>query len=216
MKDRDIGLAILSLIANLVYAFYHGALGLAERSVWFGSMCVYYLLLSAMRFAAVLGDQAHDIKREKPVMRLTGGMLAVMSIVMALVFRIGLLQKTAIRYDEIPMIAITTYTFTKIIVAAVKAARERSHPSPARRALRTIRYAEVAAAVFTMQCSMLLSFGDMDEKTASVFNTCTGSAACLFTLILGLILLFRKTRTGESSWNAQNLQKQAKKPQKRP
>lgn len=39
-----------SFILNLLYAFYNGALGIMNGSLWFISMCAYYIVLGVMRF----------------------------------------------------------------------------------------------------------------------------------------------------------------------
>ena len=57
---------------NLAYALYHGVLGLARHSIWFLASCVYYILLSAMRSAAVLGLRKGGVEKERALMWLTG------------------------------------------------------------------------------------------------------------------------------------------------
>ena len=49
-----------SFLVDLLYALYHGALGVREGSVWFVTLCVYYALLGAVRFGAVFrGRKGH-------------------------------------------------------------------------------------------------------------------------------------------------------------
>ena len=38
-----------SLLVTVAFALYNGAMGLIHASVWNGSICVYYLLLSVLR-----------------------------------------------------------------------------------------------------------------------------------------------------------------------
>ena len=56
-RYRTVTFAIFSLIFNLLYAFYNGALGLINGSVWLLAACFYYLLLGAMRFSAVIFEK---------------------------------------------------------------------------------------------------------------------------------------------------------------
>lgn len=62
--------------------------------------------------------------------------------------------------------------------------------------IRCIGYAEVAASVLTLQRSMLVSFGEMSDTDIRTMNILTGSAVCLFVLILGIILITRGKRKG--------------------
>ena len=67
---------------NLAYALYHGVLGLARHSIWFLASCVYYILLSAMRSAAVLGLRKGGVEKERALMWLTGVLFCVLSVVL--------------------------------------------------------------------------------------------------------------------------------------
>ena len=51
-----------SLAVTLVFALYHGYLGIAHHSGWYGSVCVYYLMLAAVRF--VLLDTERRVLRK--------------------------------------------------------------------------------------------------------------------------------------------------------
>ncbi len=194
-QERAISFAVLSLICNLLYAFYHGALGLQNSSVWFGSLCLYYLLLAIMRFVAVFTR-----RREGLALSFTGSMLAVLSMVLGGILYVSLAQNTASSYGTIPMLTIATYTFTKLTLAIITAIRQRRDSSPTHAMIRTIRYAQVAVSILTMQQSMLLSFGDGGEGLA--LNVVTGLAVCLFTLFLGITLI-KKSRKEKQNGKVQ-------------
>ncbi len=193
-RYRAVVFAVLGLILNLAYAFYNGILGLINGSVWFVASCVYYLILSGMRFSAV---RKRSIKREYSVMRLCGVMLIIMSIVLAGINYISLSQNTASRYGEITMITIATYTFTKLILAIVRATKAKHDKSPIMSVIRVIGYSEVAVSVLTMQRSMLKSFGEAEETSSHILNACTGAGVCVFILILGITMMKRGISNGK-------------------
>ena len=56
-RTRIILSAAFSFMVNLVYALVHGALGIANQSLWFITMCAYYTILSVMRFSAILCER---------------------------------------------------------------------------------------------------------------------------------------------------------------
>ncbi len=190
---RNLFFAVGSLILNLLYAFYHGALGLVNHSLWFGSSCIYYLLLSALRFAALL---AHRREKQQRIKATGGILLALLSLVLAGILYLSLEQNTATRYGSITMITIATYTFTKLTVAIISAVRKATVPSPALAVVRTVRYAELAVAVLTMQRSMLVSFGEMPANEIWTMNALTGTAVWLFVLFLGMQLCKTNRRKG--------------------
>lgn len=184
-----------SFFLNLLYAFYNGTLGLINQSMWFVTMCAYYIILSTMRFSAILCEYKNNITSstatEYFVMKLSGAMLALLSFVLTGVIYISVSQNIATKYDEIIMITIATYTFYKITMAIIRSVKQRKNPSPLLAVIRNISYAEVAVSVLTLQRSMIVSFGTMDNTKAQTINILTGAFICLFMLILGILMIIR-------------------------
>ena len=192
--------AAVSLSFHFLYALYHGVLGVVHSSLWFITMCAYYAILSVMRFSVVLFEYKNKSKSsadtEYFVMRLSGILLILLSFVLSGVIYISISQNIAVKYDEILMITIAAYTFFKIIMAIVKAVKQHKNPSPLLAVIRNIGYAEAAASILTLQRSMLVSFGTMNNTEAHIMNILTGAAACLYVLIIGIYLLLKiKNRT---------------------
>lgn len=176
---------------------------------WLVAMCAYYTILSTLRVSAVLcarrGAPGPCIDEEYFVMRLSGVLLALLSLVLAGVVFLSLARSIAAKYGEITMITIAAYTFYKITAAIVRAVRQRKDPSPLLAVIRTIGYAEVAASVSTLQRSMLISFDRMSGADIQIMNTLTGTAVCLFVLLLGSTMILLGIRKGEALWPNQNL-----------
>lgn len=200
--------AAFGFCLNLLYALYHGALGIYTQSIWFLSMFAYYVLLGAVRFSAVLCERKTNADSdgiEYFVLKLSGILLTVLSFVLSGVIYLSLSQNIATKYDTILMITIATYTFYKITMAIIRAVKQRNDPSPLLAAIRSIGYAEVAASVLTMQRSMLVSFEGMTEENARLMNSLTGAAVCLFVLALGIAMIRRSNKQKEqSTWQNPN------------
>lgn len=201
-RTRIVLFAVFGFALNLLYAFYHAALGIINQSVWFITMCAYYIVLSTMRLSAVLcerknrGTPSNDI--EYFIMKLCGILLILLNFVLAGAIYISQSQNIATKYGEIVMITIAFYTFCKIAMAVSKAVKQRKNPSPLLSVIHSIRYAEVAASVLTLQRSMLISFDGMSDTEIHTMNTLTGSAVCLFVLVLGISLIIRGTKRKEN------------------
>ena len=208
-RRRILLTAAASFAVNLSYALYHGILGILGFSLWFLSMGAFYGVLAIMRFSAVLcGRRKSDSPSagtEYFVMRLSGLLLILLSLILAVVVYLSLSQKIATKYHEILMITIATYTFCKITLAAVRAVRQRKDPLPLFAVIRSISYAEVAASLLTLQRSMLVSFGGMSSEGMFLLNVLTGAAVCLFVWLLGIILLIKGKRKKVRLWPPQNL-----------
>ena len=196
VKYRIILSAAVSLLINFMYAIYNGVLGILLHSVWFITMCAYYTVLSIMRFSAVMcghkgntNDVAH---KEYFIMRLSGILLTVLSFVLTGLVYISLSENIAKKYDSIVMITIATYTFYRITMVFVRAAKQRKNTSVLLAVIRRIGYADAAAAVLTLQRSMIASFGEKDGTFAYTMNVLTGAAVCLFIFILGIGLIIKR------------------------
>ena len=199
-RYRIILSATLTFAFNLLYAIYHCVLGILNLSFWFIAMCAFYGILAIMRFSAVLCERNHqkspDNDTELFVMKLSGILLVILSIVLATVSYISLSQNIAAKHGEIIMITIATYTFYKITMAIVKAVKQHKNTSPLLKTIRNIGYAEVAASILTLQRSMLASFGSMSTGNIHFMNAVTGAAVCLFVLILGLSMITKSMKKG--------------------
>ena len=199
-RYRIILSATLAFAFNLLYAIYHCVLGILNLSFWFIAMCAFYGILAIMRFSAVLCERNHqkspDNDTELFVMKLSGILLVILSIVLATVSYISLSQNIAAKHGEIIMITIATYTFYKITMAIVKAIKQHKNTSPLLKTIRNIGYAEVAASILTLQRSMLASFGTMSAGNIHFMNAVTGAAVCLFVLILGLSMITKSMKKG--------------------
>lgn len=91
--------AALGFFLNLLYALYYGVLGIINLSFWFITMCAYYIILSTMRFSALLCERKSNptscADTEYFVMKLSGVLLAILSFVLTGVIYISLSQNIA-------------------------------------------------------------------------------------------------------------------------
>ncbi len=177
--------AVCSLTFSIFFAFYNGILAILSSSVIFGASAAYYLLLSLMRFSAVVRKR----KNECVSVLTIGIMLIILSIIFSVTVFISMKHRTVTSYGTITMITIATYTFTKITVAAVSEIKHRKKSSLLIKAIHSIRYSEIAVSILTMQQSMLVSFGDGYTGSDIILNAFTGAGVSMFILTLGVINL---------------------------
>jgi hypothetical protein len=188
--------ATVALFLNLLYALYHGIIGVAHLSLWFVTMSAYYTILGSMRFVAVVYARKRNADTPiKTIIKMSGILLILLSFVLSGVIYISLSQNIASKYDEITMITIATYIFGKITITVIKAVKQHKSMDPILKVIRNISYAEVTVSVLTLQRSMIVSFGGMTN--AYILNALSGAAGCLFILSLGIAIMtngFQKGR----------------------
>ena len=174
-----------SLAINFVYAVGNCAVGFLSHSWWFITVGAYYAVLAVTRFAVL------QIKRDSElfVRRMTGILLVVLSVCIVGVNILSALKERGTAFHEIIMIAIATYTFTKITLAIIGMVRAKHTASPAFKTLRNIALADACVSVYTMQRSMLQSFPGLTPTEIQIFNILTGTGVWLIVLFLGINLI---------------------------
>lgn len=100
------------------------------------------------------------------------------------------LKDRGVYHNEIVMITIALYTFIKITLATVNLVKTKGKKvSVTLNTLRHISFADAAVSIFSLQRSMLVSFGGMAEGNIRIFNIVVGSVVCFVVFLLGLGLL---------------------------
>ena len=188
-RFRIVFSAALTLVVNLLYGIGHGITGVVDGSFWLLVMAAYYILLGVMRFGAVLTERRHS--SECFMMRLCGGMLMALALVMGAATGVSLAEGNAVPHGIVVMLCIALYTFWKMTMAIVHTVQAHQSGTPLTRTIRNITLASALASLMTMQRSMLVSFdGDMTANAALAMNICTGGAVCLLVFLMGLNMVF--------------------------
>lgn len=185
--DKTHKTALVSMILNMVFCVYHIVLGIVTHSWWLFTIGIYYVILSFVR-AAVLGNK--DDHRASP--KLVGIMLMILSLPLAGTVILSFIKDRGTVFHEIVMITIALYAFTKITLAIIKWMQSRQSSSAKVIILKNISLATAFVSIFSLQRSMLVSFGNMPENTIRIMNLATGSAVCIVVFLLGLNLLKSK------------------------
>lgn len=186
--DRVQQTALISLIFNILYCVYHIVFGAITASWWFLTIGIYYAVLSIIRFA-VLRHKGSN----RPLVRFTGAMLIVLSVSLVGTIILAFVKDRGTAFPLIAMLAIATYTFTKITLATIKWIKARKSTSVKRLTLRNISFANAFVSIYSLQRSMLVSFEGMTKTEIRIMNLVTGSAVCIIVFLLGLNLFRSKT-----------------------
>ena len=180
-----------SLAFNFLYALGNCAVGFYAHSWWFITMGAYYAILTVARFCVlqIKRKAAGDHSTEQFAKRFTGIMLMALSVCIIGVNVLCAIEDRSTAFHKIIMIAIATYTFTKITLAIIGMVKAKRAASPAVKTLRNIALSDACVSVYTLQRSMLVSFPGMKAEEIQLFNILTGTAVWIVVLLLGIHLL---------------------------
>ena len=179
--------SFFSLVFNLAFSAYHIVFGVITYSWWLLTVGVYYAILSTVRFAVLLTK-----KEKRSTAKFAGAMLIMLSIPLAGTVILSFMKDRGTVFHEIVMITIAVYAFTKITLATVNLIRSRKSASLRLIILRNISFATAFVSIFSLQRSMLVSFGDMSESSIRIMNLATGTSVCVIVFLLGLNLVRNK------------------------
>lgn len=193
-EERALRTAGLSLVCNLAYALYHGALGVLALSWWFAALAGYYAILSVARFSVLLSSRRRGGRDMEPgsAGRAAGLLLMLLSAALGGSVLLTLTDHTEAPRNTIVMITIAAYTFTKLTLAVVNSVRACRRRSALLRALRGVSCADAAASLLALQRAMLATFPGMSPREVLWMNGGTGGAVCLFIFAAGAVLAQRR------------------------
>lgn len=180
-----------SLAFNFAYAFGNCLIGFLTHSWWFITVGAYYVVLTVTRYSVlqVKRKANGNYDTELFARRITGILLVVMSFCIVGVNFLSAVKERGTAFNEVIMITIATYTFSKITIAIIGMVKARYSASPVLKTIRNISLSDACVSIYTMQRSMLVSFPGMEAAEIKLFNILTGTAVWIIVLLLGINLI---------------------------
>ena len=164
---------------------------------------VYDGLLAVMRYMAVSYEKKLDkgiqVVSEVYVMRFTGMMFIVMSVVLMLIELYSMIHNTARQYARLVIASIAVYTVIKLARAIINLIKVQKHRSPLLSAIRNISLADAGVSAVTLIRSLTVYAMWLSESDKLIIITCSGVIVYLTTLVLGVAMLLRHTDKNQSA-----------------
>lgn len=148
------------LLWSLAYALLQLGMSLRHGSYWFGSLAVYYAILTALRWMLLRRRGRDSRLRQLRTYRACGAVLLAMTLALALMIFFMVYWNRTFRHHEITTIALATYTFTTLTLAIIQAVSARRRRSPLPAAAAAIQLAAACVSVLTLETTMLTTFGE--------------------------------------------------------
>jgi len=202
-KFKTVISATLSALTGLFFTIFNGALGIVYRSVWNGSICVYYVALAVVRGIVVgaIRKDHHTGRSEEPDINLDmsdissthnkknrgvyiGTHFILFFMDLALVAPIAYMVKGERSYvfGMIPAIVMAAYVTFRVTLGIINFKRSRRVENILIKELRTVGLQDSLVALLTLQNALIIASGD--EMSAMIGLTSWTSAG-----VWGLILI---------------------------
>lgn len=185
--DRTYKMTLVKTSLNALSSMFHIVGGAITGSWWLLTVGIYYYVLGVLRFMIV-----RIKKHENMLLRFTGWMLIIMSLTLVGTVILAVVRDRGHKFHMILMIAIATYSFTKITLATVNLIKTRHVKSQRMLSMRSASFADATVSIFALQRSMLVSFEGMGAEEIVIMNATLGTAVSITVFLLGINLLKRR------------------------
>lgn len=191
---RTVLFAVSGITSNIIFAVFHGVIGIMSRSAWFGTLSAYYILLSIMRvnavrqerrLSAIKGEKEH-MQREVSVYFRNSILFIFMAIVLAGAVILLENSQGGKNYPGFTIYAVAAYTFYKLTLSIVNMIKVGKRKSPLLSMIRRIGAIDASASILTLQTAMFTAFAQEQEAMIKFMNGLTGTVVCLLVLFMGV------------------------------
>lgn len=189
----SLGLNLLFAAVKLFYGFYY-------RSVWFGTLAVYYIMLAVMRFRLLRHVNRNSIGTklfgEWKHYRFCGVILLLMNSALSGVVILVVRKNESFHYAGYLIYVVALYAFYNIITAVRDVVKYRKYKSPILSAAKAINLATALVSMLSLETAMLMQFNDREnaEDFRQIMTGATGGAVCILVLVMAVFMIVKSTK----------------------
>ena len=192
-SDNDIRTVVLTTgMAGItvVFAVYNGVFGIRYSSLWHGSICVYYLLLSVIRVFILLSErhiQKQNGDKEqsrRTVFVIANLILILINLSMILPAALMVTFEKPVRMTLIPAIFMAVYTTIKVFLAVLQLKHRASTANMLIRELWIINLVDAALSVISLQNTLIMAVGNSADESLFLLSAVTSGIIIVGTIIV--------------------------------
>ena len=188
-----------SLVLNLIFAAIKLAYGIRYCSVWFGTLAVYYIMLSLLRFLLLHSVMQNGIGAklitEYRRCRLCGIILLLMNIVLTgeVILMVG--ENAGFSYPGYLIYVVALYAFYNIITAVRDVIKYRKYRSPVMAAAKTVKLATALVSMLALTTAMLTQFNTRGPQFQRMMIGVTGGCVSFLVLLIAVLMIVKSTKS---------------------
>lgn len=184
------------LFINLLYVVLKFCSGIYYRSIWFGSLAVYYLLLAVMRFSLLhyVRSRKRNNVSELKRYRFCGIVLLFMNQALVAIMVIVIKQNKGFEYAGFLIYAMAFYAFYAVITSIINVVKFRKYGSPVMSAAKVISLTAALVSMLSLETAMLAQFGGDDVMFRQIMTSATGAGVCVIVLGMAVFMIVKSTK----------------------
>ena len=194
---KTITTAFGSLVVTIVFAFYNGFLGIRYSSLWYGGICVYYILLSVLRGLIILYERKSRTRANRKKIHLIASIvLLILNIALILPLAIMVVHQKPVNLSFVAAIAMAAYTTYKVIMASINLKRRKKTSNILVKLLRSISFIDALVSVITLQNTLIMVMSNGPDHSMFILAAITSG---LIWLLILFITVYSSIRAFTSS-----------------
>ena len=191
--------ASCSLATSVVFAFYNGYLGLRHASLWYGTICVYYIVLVLLRGTVIAAAKIISVREQQECARnrvylIVSAMLFLLNICLILPVSLMVRQQKPVDLTLVPAIAMAAYTTYRVVIASVNLKRRRRSSDSLVRLLRTIGFIDALVSILTLQNTLIMVTSNGGALELLPMTAVTSGAVWAAVLLLSIAAIIKGSR----------------------
>lgn len=186
----------ISLLFNIVYAFFKIVMGIIYNSVWAITFGLYYILLVVLRglIAKEETNENSSIIKEYMKYRNTGVILLLINIILSMIILIIINEKIINIYPDWLAITSAVYTFYLIIRSIYGLIKYRKYNNPLMFSAKIINVVTSLISLISLEIILIPTFGVNNIDFFEITVIATGGGIAIIIVIISLYMIITGTK----------------------
>ncbi len=187
----------LSIILTILFIIFNAFLGIYYKSIWNGTISVYYMFLVIIRFIiffneSKIKDVDEAVKKEKriKIFYITFIIMIFLDISLIVPITLMVMNERTYNFGLIPAIALALYVTFKITSTIIMYKRNRNNEIITFRQLKAIELIDAIISILTLQNTMIIANNGFDNSMY-ILSCITSFIAIVCIMIVTIILFIR-------------------------
>ncbi len=197
---RTVVFACSALVINLLFGSFEIVMGAVGRSIWFGSLGLYHLILSFTRFGIILRYRRQskrgeiDLKENLLTYRNTGICVLVFNLALAGAIGQMIFSRRAFVYAGLMIFAMAAFSFWKITVSIWGIIKAKKHNDYSTQSLRNLNLTDAMVTLYALQTALIATFSTAEGGDMTYMNMITGIVITIISLALGVYMIVKSSK----------------------
>lgn len=184
-----------SFAATVFFALYNGYYGITRSSLWYGAICIYYIILVAIRGIIIAAERNAERNNrgdlfKKRVHFAASSLLLFLNIALIGPIALMIRMEKPTNMTLIPAIVMAAYTTGKVIAASVNFKRKKQSGDCLVKLLRSISFIDALVSILSLQ-NTLIMVNAVQKESMLLLMILTSSAIWLIIMSLSLYIFVK-------------------------